>query len=889
MSIVKIFFDVLSDYEDLKYIFEYGFYWDDSLSKMKCHKGSQTIRRLTNVLSDPVYPVCANKPWDKDKPESAKKLGRRVIWNNHYRLEKQQWFHLLYRCLGRCDDTAEKFVEQCNKDTFYYDCRAEENLCTYRRICRNKYDIELFLELSGKRGKRLEKDDEVLKEIQNEYEDILERDADRLYLKTNRWTEECLRQEGVFEDEEGYSRFIELLQFFAMFTPLSILGGNFLYRLGYPAVSSLFLVRNLPPGYGLEQEYLYRCLYAMAGKRLVEYDEKEYLPLGLEYRDKGFSGLKENLYLWAKEVSEEGTVRMLPLFDGHYIQPRKKAVFSQEEWMKEIRLSEEKYTVFEVDFFYLDSETEYLKKRRKEGWKDEILLEQKKYELGIHSMISPYYPDYTEWKTDRETYRVAKEDIPGFLFFIRSFGDFASLKNREEGIQDIKPESSKAKTRKKRQIKGKIREYQSLLSVYNSEKLLNMNTRLLPPRFAELEWLYFVLQSYGNICRLFLKEEEIQALQKEIIDEIGHEKWCFYKNKAIIQRVRDIEKSKIGKYQRIIKAVKEHQVLRYGIKDKPVCILPYALEYDMTRCLVKKEKTYAPFDVMCYDLLEKRNVNILYQTIETLEAEAQDAYSFSDLDKLYHIFAYALRCAKEGKKNIESKAEELLRHVWEEDLRGDSNYNRCVRKKQGKERGFQGAYQCLEQLCRDCPDEEALEFVKRVFGYWNEETEDTSYPWDYRNLLIRCFTAGCKKMWEEKEKKELKTCLDQFTNQDIWELICGKEIDGIVNEIAFYNESFKNSKISFSLKPGMEDKIDIIYRLFGSFLCTGKREDRKLHFEVTYETFYYRKVHMALMVIHEWIENLEPLDVAEIIQKRLENMRRTEDGKLGSFGGSGEN
>ena len=99
----------------------------------------------------------------------------------------------------------------------------------------------------------------------------------------------------------------------------------------------------------------------------------------------------------------------------------------------------------------------------------------------------------------------------------------------------------------------------------------------------------------------------------------------------------------------------------------------------------------------------------------------------------------------------------------------------------------------------------------------------------------------------------------------------------IVNEIAFENERLKNAKITFWMKNGEEDKIDQIYRLFGNFLCAGEMKDGgKIFFTVTYEKFYYRKIHMALMAAAEWIEKIEPAETAEIIKSRLKNR---EEGK----------
>ena len=50
-----------------------------------------------------------------------------------------------------------------------------------------------------------------------------------------------------------------------------------------------------------------------------------------------------------------------------------------------------------------------------------------------------------------------------------------------------------------------------------------------------------------------------------------------------------------------------------------------------------------------------------------------------------------------------------------------------------------------------------------------------------------------------------------------------------------------------------------------------KLEDGRLKFTVSYEMFFYRKIHMALMALDSLIEEVEPKETEEIINKRRTN------------------
>ena len=100
-------------------------------------------------------------------------------------------------------------------------------------------------------------------------------------------------------------------------------------------------------------------------------------------------------------------------------------------------------------------------------------------------------------------------------------------------------------------------------------------------------------------------------------------------------------------------------------------------------------------------------------------------------------------------------------------------------------------------------------------------------------------------------------------------------MEGVPCEIAFYNENLLQANISFILKEGNRENIDRIFHLFHEFLCTGEvLDENKIRFSVTYEKFYYRKIHMLLMTIIDMIEELLPETTAEIIRKRVENKEK---------------
>jgi hypothetical protein len=100
MEPTKIFFDMLFDYRYLKYIFKYGFFWDDDITKFLLSKSSQRVRELSNAISDSVYENCVTEPWyEHANGGRTKKSGRLLVRQNHYRLVSES-VRLLWELFG---------------------------------------------------------------------------------------------------------------------------------------------------------------------------------------------------------------------------------------------------------------------------------------------------------------------------------------------------------------------------------------------------------------------------------------------------------------------------------------------------------------------------------------------------------------------------------------------------------------------------------------------------------------------------------------------------------------------------------------------------------------------------------------------------------------------
>ena len=884
----KVFFDILSDYQDLKYIFEYGFGWDDKATQEIMNKGSRSVRELDGILSVIKSGNMAYVPWYQ-YTDGGKKSNRLLVWKNHYQLVQDNWIQELYSCYGMDNMPYERnTVQNCPQKPYSY-CRDKESRCDNSKICSIMEKKDWFYVLCN--VKEYEGEDD----FSGEYRDILtkRKNSDKWHLRGNRWTFEKMKTDGIFTQRTEYENFQNMILFLSRYAPMSVLGGFFLLRTKEPLRELTVLVRNLPQSFGLEQEYIHRCLYAMDHKKYIEAGKKRYIPYRIKYRDKGMFGIEKHLYLEGVEEQAPDKIVEIPLYDGNYIQVGAKIFNNDKEnierYIEKAETGEDEGQLFKVEFYY-NQDTAYLRERRERGWKAES-------EEPVSKRVffeSPYYSGQKQWKTDLFTYRIRKRDIPGFKMFIESFGDFAGLQG-EWPTSEIKYQISTEKE------KAKNSDEQSLMNVYTSRELLlgeKLKKKPLPPRNTELQWLRFVLGKYPNVCRIFLSEEKIEQLEERVAEELKDRKaeksvWFDAGFFDYSTRVRDISKNSVEKYRKIFDAVYQKDVLVYEYKDKVVDIFPYALEYDVLRHLTLKDSVRKPIDIMGYDLRQKRNVRILYKDIRVNKRKQCQEIRFSMLDKLYHVLAYAIRCAEYGKDQMWDGREnrksynnnrfmELMELLWPADKRGGDSYTRNVKKKYPRfqeETTSSKEYKKMIELIRKDQDDEAEEFIRNVFSYWVGEGVQrkvlSEYQQRYYGFLLKCFSGGYVRLKSSKVKDELQRSLDSISNEDVWDLLSGDERDGVENEIAFYNERIKNAEVSFSLKGEKIGELDKVYEAFGSFICVGRFvSNEEMRFTVSYEEFYYRKIHMALMALQDIIEDIEPEETADIIKYRMENRRK---------------
>ena len=865
----KVFYDILFDYLNLKYIFEYGFNWSDEAAEHLMNRSSQKARELANLLGNEIYEVCISAPRWMYTSEKTKKSGRRLIKNNHYRLVQNRWAEELFARYGAYNDSlATKYIESCGNGS-YIDCRNNDTLCALKRVCQTRSEQDFFRQLCfgmPQNDKVYWGDRPLYVQMLRQYKDVIE-EGKEYRLKRNEWVFSKAKAHPVFESEEEYDKFLHMIRFFSDFAPLSVIGANFYRRLKKAQKEDYILIRNLPFGFELEQEYIYRALYAIINNLTVIYEDMEYVPIRVEYRNRALTGIKEKLYLLAKRIKwidgkmKLGETEYLELTNGLYLTPGDNT-YKKTEAETGIKEKTSSVTNVIVDFYY-NSKTDYLIRRRRDGWTPAKWISTENQALV---MKSPYYPEDTVWSCDREVYQVAEEDLAGFYDFVNSFGDFAKLISEPKEISESPVIHSI-------QGKGKIKEYQSLLSVYNSNALIESIETPLPPRNVELEWVMFVLKNYPQMCSLFLSDELKDRLHNALLKKVENKGWFLEENFRYCSRVKDLFPGVVEKYRNVMEAVDKKRVLMYAHKNQPVRIFPYALEYDVVSHITGS--TREPIDIMCYSLDEKPNISILFKDIRTTDQCSQEEFEFDEYDKLYHILAYAVRCAVEERQETDVSVMRIISKIWKEDPRGGDNYNRCIRKRLKKATDYPKAYDAFSGFAEKHGDKRLIAYQKNVFRYWNEQADNTlSLQYQYQTLLLSCFHAACEALYHPDMREGLLSLLEHVTSPDIWRFISGQMIDDIPNEIAFYNEKMKNASISFYLKEGYGYMIDQIYRLFRDFVCVGDLKKDGIQFTVTYEQFYYRKIHMLLMVIADKIHRIAPQEIAEILAARLNNKEK---------------
>ena len=149
------------------------------------------------------------------------------------------------------------------------------------------------------------------------------------------------------------------------------------------------------------------------------------------------------------------------------------------------------------------------------------------------------------------------------------------------------------------------------------------------------------------------------------------------------------------------------------------------------RHLVRKEKQ--PFDIMCYNVDEKRNVRIKYKDIRVKKSCNSEEFVFSDLDKIYHILSYAIRCAIEGQEELIDKVEIFLEYIWKRDSRGGSIYQRCIKKKVGQSKDFSTLYQNMSSI--NMKDKKFFENVFSYLAVAQLQEQGNEIPYQYYSFL----------------------------------------------------------------------------------------------------------------------------------------------------------
>ena len=93
----KVLTDILKDYQELKFIYEYGFPWDDKLTKLLYDKSSQSTRRLALALEDnEVYKV----EWGNYQEGAQNSKSDRKIVKKYLDLYEENNKHVSFLSLG---------------------------------------------------------------------------------------------------------------------------------------------------------------------------------------------------------------------------------------------------------------------------------------------------------------------------------------------------------------------------------------------------------------------------------------------------------------------------------------------------------------------------------------------------------------------------------------------------------------------------------------------------------------------------------------------------------------------------------------------------------------------------------------------------------------------
>lgn len=798
----KVFTDILEEYPKLQFIFEYGFRWDAEITKLLWKKGEDTFWDVHNMISGwEKMPVVT---W-REGADTREICSRNLFKRNHYRIQKSQWVPFVYGSYGARYDWGERY------DKNFWEKKAKENPIG-QQFCAVP---------SEKESKRNEW---TLERMTAGWDDL--------------WPE-WKPSERQKEKEKEYEKFLLMLAFFAEFTPLSVLGYNFLRRLGREIglTNPYIFVRRPFLHDALEQESIFRCLYAMMTSGKLKINNVLYHPVQLLYMDKAFEINQSNLYLKAVRAGRK----------------------PEESRNDCIGKSPEKKWVIEVKFYYLKFKnlTGYLVERREKSvWENNKIREGRE---EIEEFSSPYYKE-TEWSAKCIVYEIPEQDKETFCIFIQSFGDFACILNESRKKEEIAVldtdsiVSSEAETEylllsggiqieQKNagfQNKGKKRFFEiahgleecSLCNAYNSNYLFAKRT-VLPPTKSEIAWLKFVLEEYPNFSRMFLREDTRRRILKQISEQYQSLPALFDREKYDWSpRKYDLKSSDTGaKYGRILDTIREKVILEYedNKTKREVRILPYALEYNVMKHSLNPPKE--PMTILCYDLEQKRDVIVSISRIRvkertlykketrvengietTVTAEvrkgriARSAYHFSLPDKIYHLLSYAVRCAMEGTRSLKPDYEQYIEWMLPQENRNEiTAYERKIKKKIYPNGAVKN---CDTEIRTDQdfanleirPDidetirkqvniEHLVQMNRDVFAYYEHADQNASiaekernyYKWMHR-FFVDAVTFLFSGKQSKKRTKNAITSLWNLPDDVIWDLIDGEEKTWEYNE-----------------------------------------------------------------------------------------------------------
>lgn len=790
----KIIKDILSEYDNLRFLYEYGFGWDDNIAKKILGKSSQMPRKVDN---QGIWDKIPNVNWEQNL--KGRSSTRRLLNKNHYRMQKNQWIPYVYGMYGmRCDSVG-----------YEYDNGTPD-----------KYVKNYIKKGDG---------------------------------ESNIWTQDKMI-DNVFQDAKEYETFVQMLSFLVEVAPLSVLGYNFLRRLSIAQniaikkdrvevglTNPYIFVRRPFVHDALEQESIFRCLWAINNNCNIKIKGEIFIPEKIIYKDKGFETECENLYV---RVKKDGKVES-GLYDSKVI----------------------------VDFYYQDGATDYLRDRRRNSpWTKYQIENTVDLDKETKLMKSPYYSD-EKWFLERITYEVPMSEKENFYTFIRSFGDFAHIvEERENDIPLGNGEYVEAICNS--ELKG---EY-TLCNEWNSngifdeicdridEEGLN-KCKFIIPTSNEVAWVKFVLENYPNFISLFfgVNSECIVDKLKEYINNnepslpnIFDEKIFDY-NARVYDLKKDADKYMFLKCHKVLDKISNGTILEYKIdkSDKYTKILPYALEYNLIKHCTEKKKIEEAIKVMCYDLIDKRDVIVSLNDIKVndkpnragkceVKCTSKDDYQFSLLDKVYHILAYGVRSAKEGKTTIDSKYEQYIGYLFPEDTHKKKSKSEYVRniKKHMDEFESVNTNKVIGNV-----DDISNELLKRlnemsneIFEYYSQSNpnitlKEKNYYFNMKYFLDKVVLevlCGFGKNVSKARRDEVLEKLKNIESNDIWELIVGEDKDGIPNEIAYYDETLKCDTISFKLYDDIvEDSEKLcnatkrIYEMFSGYVCRGRDDSEK--------------------------------------------------------------